>query len=145
MSEISDPSSAPTTKPDGQILSRILVIMAILLVAAIIASLIYFSWRETAGLVIGGALSFLNFYWLKASLGKMLGVAAATGTTEPTSIWLLRYNLRFLALLIVVMGVALTGIASVAGLFAGLLSLAMAIVVEGFIQLFLVVFKRKGS
>jgi hypothetical protein len=144
MSEISDPSSAPTNDPDGNILSRIVVIMAILLVAAVIASLVYFSWRETAGLAIGGALSFLNFYWLKASLGKMLSVAAS-GTAEPMSFWLLKYNLRFTSLVLVILAVYMLGTVSLIALFCGLLSLAAAITAEGFIQLFLVVFKRKGS
>ncbi|HEV7643081.1 MAG TPA: ATP synthase subunit I [Pyrinomonadaceae bacterium] len=141
MSEISEPSNGSTGKP-GDILRRILLIMAVLLIIGVAVCLFVFGWRETAGLIIGGALSFLNFYWLKASLGKMLGVAAETGAPEPTGLWLLRYNLRFLFLLIMIFGIFLTGIVSVVALFAGLLSLAMAIVVEGFIQLFLAVFKR---
>ena len=137
MSEISEPSSEAAAKPDGNVLKRILLIMTVLLIIGVTVCLFAFGWRETAGLIIGGALSFVNFYWLKASLGKMLGAAAETGAAEPTGLWLLRYNLRFLALLIVIFGIFLTGIVSVIALFAGLLSLAMAILTEGFIQLFL--------
>jgi hypothetical protein len=142
MSEISEPSDGATEKPGSDNLRRILLIMAVLLIIGVAVCLFAFGWRETVGLMIGGTLSFLNFYWLKASLGKMLGVAAKTGAAEPTGLWLLRYNLRFLFLLIVIFGIFLTGVVSVIALFAGLLSLAMAILVEGFIQLFLAVFKR---
>ena len=147
MSEISEPSSpgSPSgdaaVKPDDRVIRRILVIMTILTLTSVIVSLFVFGPRETIGLVIGGLLSFLNFYWLKASLRQMLGQAAA-GKAEPTSLWLLRYNLRFLSLILVIMAVYLTGFASIAALLAGLLSLAGAILIEGFIQLFLAVFKR---
>jgi hypothetical protein len=144
MSEISEPSSSVAVKPDDRIIKRILIIMTVLLIASVILTLFVFQWRDTLGLVIGGMMSFLNFYWLKASLGKMLGSAADTGVTEPTGLWLLRYNLRFLSLILVIVSVYLTGIVSIMSLFAGLLSLAMAILIEGFIQLFFIVFKREG-
>ena len=145
MSEISEPTdraASEAAKPGNKMLKRILVIMSVLLVISIVISPFVFGWRETGGLVIGGALSFLNFYWLKASLGRMLGLAAS-GNAEPTALWLIRYNLRFVFLLIMILGIALTGIVSLPALFAGLLSLAAAIVVEGFIQLFLAVFIRR--
>jgi len=143
MSEISEPSNGEAVKPDTMIIRRILVIKTVLLVLAVTASLFLAGWRVTAGLVIGGLLGFVNFYWLKASLGRMLGQAAATGAPEPTGLWLLRYNLRFFALIVVIMAVHLSGVVSLPALLGGLLSLAAAIVVEGFIQLFLAVFRRE--
>src|ERR1044072_3769814 len=120
MSEISEPSDGSAGKPGSNTLRRVLLIMAVLLIIGVTVCLFAFGWRETVGLMIGGALSFLNFYWLKASLGKMFGVAAATGAAEPTGLWLLRYNLRFLFLLIMILGIFLTGLVSVAALLAGL-------------------------
>jgi len=142
MSEISEPSNDATVKPDTLIIRRILIIMTVLLIASIIVSLFLAEWHVTTGLMIGGLLSFANFYWLKASLGRMLGQAAA-GSGEPMSLWLLRYNLRFFSLILVIIGVYLTGIVSLAALFGGLLSLAIAVTIEGFIQLFLAVFRRE--
>jgi hypothetical protein len=141
MSEISEPSSSPTVKPDTNILRRILIIMAVLLIVAVIASFFLGDWRVTAGLAIGGALSFVNFFWLKSSLGHMLGMAAA-GAAEPKILWVLKYNLRFMSLVLAILAVYLTGTVSLTALFGGLLSLAAAIMVEGFIQIFLAVFKR---
>jgi len=142
MSEISEPSNGATVKPDDRFIRRILIIMTVLLLASIIVSLFVFEIRVTAGLIVGGLLSFLNFYWLKASLGKMLGMAAA-GTSEPKILWLLKYNLRFMSLILVILAVYLSGTVSLIALFGGLLSLAMAILIEGFIQLFLAVFFRR--
>jgi hypothetical protein len=142
MSEISEPSNDAPVKPDINILRRILIIMTVLLIASIIVSLFLAEWHVTTGLMIGGLLSFVNFYWLKASLGRMLGQAAA-GSPEPMGLWLLRYNLRFFSLVLVIIGVYLSGIVSLAALFGGLLSLAMAVTIEGFIQLFLAVFRRE--
>lgn len=142
MSEISEPSRDPTVKPDTKVLRRILIIMTVLLVASVIAGFFFWEWRVPVGLLIGGVLGFVNFYWLKASLGKMLGLAAG-GSVEPLGLWLLRYNLRFLSLLMVVAAVYLAGIVSLPAVLFGLLSLAMAIVIEGFIQLFLAVFRRE--
>ena len=117
--------------------------MTVLLGLSVIASLFLAGWRVTAGLIVGGLLGFLNFYWLKASLARMLGQAAATGFAEPTGLWMLRYNLRFFSLIMVIMAIYLTGIVSLTAVFCGLLSLAAAIVVEGFIQLFLAFFRRE--
>ena len=139
MSEISEPSDGTAIKPDTKVLRRILIIMTVLLAASVITSFFLWEWRVTAGLIVGGVLGIVNFYWLKASLGKMLGLAAA-GSVEPTGLWLLRYNLRFFSLILIVMAVYLAGIVSLPAVLCGLLSLAMAIVIEGFIQLFLAVF-----
>lgn len=142
MSEISELSDDTITKPDPNVITRILIIMAVLLVVAVIASLFYATWQETLGLIIGGALSFVNFYWLRSSLGRMLGLAAA-GNAEPTAVWLVKYNVRFMSMLLIVIGVYLTGMVSLLAIFGGLLAMAMAIMIEGFIQLFLAVFRRR--
>jgi hypothetical protein len=142
MSEISEPSNGGTVKSDTAVLKRIQVLMVVLLAGGVIGSLIWFDWRVTVGLALGGALGFVNFYWLRASLGKMLGAAAA-GAQEPVGLWLIRHNLRFLFLIIVIFAVAALGIVSLPAVFAGILSLAGAIVIEGFVQLFLAVFRRE--
>ena len=98
MSEISEPSSGTTVKPDSKVIARILIIMTVLLLGSVIASFFWGDWRVTGGLIIGGLLSFVNFYWLKASLANMLGMAAA-GVTEPKVLTILKYNLRFFALI----------------------------------------------
>ena len=116
--------------------------MTVLLAASVITSFFLWDWRVPLGLIIGGTLGFVNFYWLKSSLGKMLGLAAA-GTPEPVGLWLLRYNLRFFALVIVIIAIYLSGVVSLAAVFAGILSLAAAILIEGFIQLFLAVFFKR--
>lgn len=142
MSEISEPSDSPNIKPDSSIIRRLLIFMAVLLSASVVWSLLYATWRETAGLIVGGALGYVNMYWLKASLGKTLN-AAATGRGESTALWLMKYNLRFMSLILIVMGIYLTGLVSLEATFAGMLSLAMAILLEGFLQLFLAVFFKR--
>jgi hypothetical protein len=140
MSEVSEPSIHTTI--NDNVLGRILIIKSVLLIAGLVASLFLADLQFTSGLAIGGALGYLNYFWLRSSLGRMLDRAAA-GTVDPTAVWVIKHNLRFFSIILIVIGIHVTGLVPLIAVVSGLLFLALAIVVEGFIQIFFTVFRRE--
>jgi len=67
---------SPDTSNDfySHALDRIHKFMLVLGVAALVVGTAVFGWRIGLGFAVGGAVSFLNFYWLKKVVA---GVAAA--------------------------------------------------------------------
>ena len=142
MSEVSEPSTTTPPEPDDSVLRRLLIIKSVLLIAGITASAFWADLQFTAGLAIGGILGYLNFYWLRSSLGRMLG-RAADGTVDPPAIFVIKHNFRFFSIILIVIGLHVTGLVPLMAMICGLLFLALAIVIEGLIQIFLVLFRRE--
>jgi hypothetical protein len=121
---------------------RLLILTALVWLSFIAASLRFNNWRVTAGVVLGGALSLLNAYWLRISLKAMLDQAADTKLPRfNMALYVLRY-------IIIVMIVALAvwfRLVSVAATLVGLLSFAFAILLEAIIQLYFVIVNREES
>ncbi len=120
--------------------TRILWIMAIVLVSATIASLIFATWHVTAGLIIGGILSFVNYYWLKFAL-KSVFEKAVEG--EKPKFLVGKYILRYFAIGAVIVLVYLIKVISVAAVIGGLLTFAAAILIESFILVAIHISKRE--
>ncbi len=119
---------------------RILIVMATVAVLGSLLGLIFVSWQSGLGVLIGGILSFVNYYWLKFSLKKIF--AQAVSGDKPRFLGL-RYLFRYLILGAVLTIVFLTETIPVVAVIAGLASFAAAIVIEGFIRIFLSFFKQK--
>ncbi|MGI8640678.1 MAG: ATP synthase subunit I [Pyrinomonadaceae bacterium] len=120
--------------------ARILWIMAIVLVVAVIGSLIFATWRVTTGLILGGILSFVNYYWLKFAL-KSVFEKAIEGAKPKFLVG--KYILRYFAVGAVVVLVFLTKVISVVAVICGLLAFAAAILIESFILVIIHISKRK--
>ena len=132
MSENTEPSveqSEIATPPSHD---RILVIMAVLGVAGGIAGSIFESLAFGIGIVIGTALAFLNYYWLKSSLRKIFE-AAKSG--ERPRMLAGKYFLRYVVLAMIVALIYLTGWVPIVALILGLAGFGFAVVVEGFIRI----------
>ncbi|MDQ3179718.1 MAG: ATP synthase subunit I [Acidobacteriota bacterium] len=132
----------PTTAEDAPLIShrRILRIMAIVLAAATIGSLIFATWHVTTGLLLGGILSFVNYYWLKFALRNVFEKAVEG---EKPKFLVGKYILRYFAVGAVIVFVYLTNIVSVAAVIGGLLTFAAAILIESFILIFIHISKRE--
>ena len=120
--------------------TRILWIMAIVLIIATIVSLIFATWHVTAGLIIGGILSFVNYYWLKFAL-KSVFEKAVEG--EKPKFLVGKYILRYFAIGAVIVIVYLIKVISVAAVIGGLLVFAAAILIESFILVAIHISKRE--
>ena len=119
---------------------RILVLMAAVAVLSALTSFIFVNWQFGLGVLIGGVLSFVNYYWLKFSLKK---VFEKTESGERPRFLGARYASRYFALAAILLLIFLTKIVPVVAVILGMASFALAIVVEGFIRIFSSFFKKK--
>lgn len=113
---------------------RILIVMTIITILGALFGLIFVSRQFGAGVLIGGILSFVNYYWLKFSLKKIFDQAV---TGEKPRFLGLRYLFRYFILAAILTIVFLTDVIPVIAVIAGLASFALAVVIEGFIRIFL--------
>ncbi len=118
---------------------RILQTMVFITLAGGVTSIVFISWQFGAGVIFGGVLSVINYYWLKVSLKKIFAAAAAEGVKQ--RFLAVRYFSRYLTLGAILTIVFLTGAIPIIAVILGLSSFALAITVEGFIRLFSTLFK----
>lgn len=111
----------------------ILYKMAAVILAAMIAGFALFSAKAGFGVLIGGVLAFANYFWQKHSL-KAIFDRAVDG--KKTRFLALRYILRYVVLAAVLMIIYLSETVSIFAVVFGLSSFAIAVVIEGFANLF---------
>ena len=111
---------------------RILWIMAVLGAAGGIAGFALESFSFGLGILIGTALAFVNYYWLKSSLRKIFSVAES-GERPRMLAW--KYFLRYIVLAAVVAIIYVTGWVPVVALILGLAGFGFAVVIEGLIRI----------
>jgi len=73
------------TRPD-EVEARIFRSMALAVVVAVIASTFIWPWRVTTGLMLGGALSLLNYRWLHGTVAAILS-GQQPGQRSGTRVW----------------------------------------------------------
>ncbi len=135
-------NSEQTAEQTIQTLShrRILTIMAAVIIVSVLLGFIFISAFFAGGVLIGGILSFVNYYWLKQSLKRIFDRAVIG---EQPRFLATRYFLRYMVFGIILAIIYLTKTVSVAAVLLGLGSFAFAIVIEGFIRLFSGLFKKR--
>lgn len=141
MSENSEPiAPEQETAPPQLSHQRILAVMAIAAAVGSLLSFIFVSWRFGIGVLIGGVLSFVNYYWMKVSLKKIFDRAVLG---EKPRFLAARYISRYVVFGIILAVVYLTKIVPVVSVIVGLASFAAAIVIEGFIRIFSANYNQK--
>ena len=140
MSEIEAPN--PDGQPNIEQLShtRILVLMGLIVIFGALASSFYVSGLFGLGFLLGGILSFVNYYWLKASLRKVF--AEADGEHRPR-VSAARYIFRYITIGGIIGFVFLTHTVPIVSVILGLTAFALAVVVEAVIRLFSIAFSSK--
>lgn len=108
-------------------LSAIERIQWIILALLTLGSLAFWNWHITLGVVLGGVICILNFKALRMILEKGFSQEKISAS------FFVKYTLKFLALLAAVGGVAflLQGVINIMAFLVGLLTIFLAIVVEG--------------
>ncbi len=112
---------------------RILTLMALAALLGAIAGFIFSGPSFGIGVLIGGSLSLVNYYWLKRSLKVVFDKAIAG---EETQFLAGKYILRYLAFGAVLTFVYLTKTVPIVAVLLGLASFALAIIFEAIIRLF---------
>lgn len=141
MSEDSDSIEIVQPQPPPISHRRILWTMALVVVAGSLAGFIFVSRQFGTGVIFGGILSLINYYWLKVSLKRIFDNAIAHG--EKPRFLAVKYFARYATLGAILTIVFLTETIPVVAVIAGMASFAGAIVIEGLIHLFLTFFKSR--
>ena len=141
MSEDSDSIEIGQPPPTPISHRRILWTMAAVTVAGSLAGFLFVSRQFGVGVIFGGILSLINYYWLKVSLKRIFDNAIAHG--EKPRFLAVKYFARYATLGAILTIVFLTEAIPVVAVIAGMASFAGAIVIEGLIHLFLTFFKSR--
>jgi len=111
-------------------LERIYKIMLALGVAAMATALAMLRWRIAAGFAIGGAVSFLNFYWLKKVVAAVAAAATESGIPVSSRGVVHRFLLRYFLMAMAAFVILTVSRDSLDGFFAGLFLPVAAILCE---------------
>jgi hypothetical protein len=129
---------SPALPSDGSTVAtishrRLLIEMAMLIALGSIAGFVFGGTRFGFGVLFGGLLAFLNYYWLKRSTAAIFEKAFAGSTGRFVS---LRFIGRYVVLGLVLLAIYFSGAVPVTAVIAGLSAFAIAVVVDGFISIF---------
>jgi hypothetical protein len=126
---------------DGALEMRIFRTMILSVAIAVIISTILEPWRVTSGLMLGGALSLLNYHWLRTSVAAFFAV----GRAERPRVKVSRYVLRYFVVGLTAFLAYRLRLVSLAAMFAGLGSFVPALFVEAFRQFYFSIIGREES
>jgi hypothetical protein len=134
-------------EPDGVLETRIFRLMIATVALAVIAGAVLAPWRVTAGLLLGGALSILNYHWLRSSIAAVLNIEAVPGnaTEKRPRVSLWRYILRYFVVGAIVSAAYGLRIVSLPAAIIGLSAFVPALFVEALRQFYFSIIHREGT
>lgn len=106
---------------------------------AVFTSMLFWPWRVTTGLLLGGALSLLNHHWLRTSIAAALGNSSGVPQLR-----LARFVLRYFVVTSIIVAACLLDAVSLIATLAGLCSFVVAALIEAIMQLCFVIVHREG-
>ena len=99
-------------------------------------------WRFTSGLVLGGALSVLNYRWLHTSVAAIFSINLVS---ERPRAGISRYVLRYIIVAAVVLAAVNVQIVSLAATLAGLCAFVPALFIEAVREFYFAIIHREES
>lgn len=105
----------------------ILIVMAVLVAAGTLAGFAFGGAWFGLGVLVGGLLSFVNYFWLERSTRAIFDQTASSST----SLLAAKYILRYAAMGLFVLAIYKTGVLPVAAVILGLGAFAFAVVLQG--------------
>ncbi len=130
---MSEPLITEDQLPPQVSLNRVLVIMAVIVAVGTIAGFVFGAARFGAGVLIGGVMSFVNYFWQRNSTRAIF--AQAVNGEKPMLLGV-RYILRYVAIGLVVWAIYATGAFPIVAVVLGLAAFSFAVVIEGLIGIF---------
>jgi len=128
-------------EPDGALEDRIFRLMIAIVSLAVIGVWILAPWRMTAGLALGGALSILNYHWLRSSIEAVL--SNLSEKRPQLKLW--RYIFRYVVVGAIVFAAYGLGIVSLPATIIGLSAFVPALFVEALRQCYFSIIHREGT
>lgn len=148
MAEIVDSLTGDeVTSRDARALeARMLRTMIVTIIAAVAIAAAIAPWRITTGLLLGGALSILNYRWLHSSATAIinLNVGLPGGSPAPRA-HSIRYVLRYAIIAAAVFAAYQLNLVSLAATIVGLCSFVPALMAEAFRQFYFIIIHREES
>lgn len=109
---------------------------------AVVVSLIIAPWRVTTGLLLGGALGIFNQHWLRTSVAAVL---SSTPEGSRPKWRAARYVLRYIIVAAIVVVAVKLQIVSLVATLAGMCAVVVALLAEGFRQLYSAIVRREET
>ncbi|CAN5260570.1 hypothetical protein BH20ACI2_BH20ACI2_14980 [soil metagenome] len=110
----------------------IVIVMLVLIILGTLAGFAFGGRGVGAGVLTGGFLSVVNYFWLERSTRALFEQRAASTTTLLAA----KYVLRYVAIGAVLLLIYMTGAVPIAAVIAGLSSFAIAVVIQGLKNIF---------
>ena len=101
-----------------------------------VAAWLKFGFRSALGFLLGCAISYLNFHWLKSGVSGLADKVTNTGKRQSGKGIIARFLLRYALLGVAAYAILTSFPASLRGLFAGLFLPVGAIVCEALYELY---------
>jgi ATP synthase I chain len=139
---VSEETSQSTDDFYSRALERIHKFMLVLGVAALITSTAMFGWHIGVGFAVGGAVSFLNFYWLKKVVAGLAAATVQSGTPASSRGVVHRFLLRYFLMAMAAFVILTVSRDSLYGFFAGLFLPVAAMLCEAGYETYKVVSGR---
>jgi hypothetical protein len=140
--EIANSVTGGALTPQGELEARIFRSMAVAAALAVIVAAVVAPWRVTTGLLLGGALSLVNYRWLHSTVAAILNVQKPGQRPRPR-IW--KHVFRYLAIAVAVWAGYKLRWVSLPATIAGLCSFVVALFVEAFRQFYFAIIRREES
>ncbi|MFZ3212658.1 MAG: ATP synthase subunit I [Terriglobales bacterium] len=115
---------------------RIICFMIVLGIVATLAVLLRFGTALAAGFLLGCAIAFLNFHWLKRVISALADRATATGERQSSAGVVARFLLRYFLIALSAYAIFKISRDSLYGLLAGLFLPVGAILMEAGYELY---------
>jgi hypothetical protein len=116
--------------------------MLVLGAASVVTGTAFFGWRIGLGFAVGGAVSFLNFYWLKKVVAGVASLTIRSGTPVSSSKIVRRFLLRYFLMAMAAFVILTVSRDSLYGFFAGLFLPVAAMLCEAGYETYKVVSGR---
>ena len=135
-----------TSRDASALDARMLRTMIVTIIAEVAVAVTIAPWRITTGLLLGGALSILNYRWLHSSATAIinLNIDLPAGSPAPRA-HSMRYVLRYFIVAWVVFAAYQLNIVSLAATIVGLCSFVPALMIEAFRQFYFIIIHREES
>jgi type IV secretory pathway VirB6-like protein len=125
---ITEPEKLPTFSH-----KRLMAVMAVLIVAGAVTGTVFANYRFGIGVLIGGGMSYVNYFWQRRSTFSLFERVASGGRS---SFLAAIYLLRYLVIGLFISFFYFTDLLPVTATILGLAAFALAVVVEGMIGIF---------
>jgi dipeptide/tripeptide permease len=115
---------------------RFMIVAGVILATG---AVVRYGWRVGLGFALGGAISFVNFHWLKGVVSAMADRITQTGRSESGKGIVLRFVLRYVLMGLAAYAILSVSPASLYGLLAGLFLPVGAIACEAGYEVYVAV------